>query len=371
MAKAKSKTRVYLGFGAIYQRMTKEGNVRWYLDYWDAKGKRVQKVAANAITREEATLALRNAVILEHHKELGIKTDPQRVSFSDFSKIYLDNYAKVNKRSWKDDQYRLNANMIPYFSGLDLLDITSLKVEQFKASRLESGVSRSTVNRELTILKKMFNLAVDWDYAFVNPIAKVKLFSEKDTMKERILASEEEAKLLLECPAYLKPIIVIALHTGMRRGEILNLEWNQVDWGRRIILVKHTKNGKDRAIPMNELVFQTLLSLKNKDGQTQFVFPNPMTGKPYTEVKKSFGLACKAVGISGLRFHDLRHSFATRLLEAGVDLVTVRDLLGHFSVKVTQRYTHSGSVQKLNAVELLSAKTDLEAKESLHSCYTN
>ena len=106
-------------------------------------------------------------------------------------------------------------------------------------------------------------------------------------------------------------------------------------------------------------------------GKTGLVFPNPATGKPYTDVKKSFKLACRSAGVEGLRFHDLRHAFASRLVEAGVDIVTVRDLLGHFSIKVTQRYTHPGKSQKFAAVELLTQETAQNAENLLRPCYTN
>lgn len=106
-------------------------------------------------------------------------------------------------------------------------------------------------------------------------------------------------------------------------------------------------------------------------GKTGLVFPNPATGKPYIDVKKSFKLACGKAGIEDLRFHDLRHTFASRLVEAGVDIVTIRDLLGHFSVKMTQRYTHPGKSQKVAAVELLAEKSVPNGGNPLHPCYTN
>jgi excisionase family DNA binding protein len=371
MATAKSKSRFNVGFGAIYQRKRKNGSVRWYLDYWDAKGKRIQRVAAHASSREEALVALKSAVLDVHYRECGIPSPPQKLSFSDFSRMYLENYAKVNKRSWKDDSYRLEARMKPYFGSYQLEEITPLMVEKYRAQRLKEGVTRSTVNRETTILKKMFNLAIDWNLAAQNPVLKVKLFSEKDTQKERILTCEEEVALLAESPAFLRPILEVALNTGMRRGEILNLTWEQVDLSKKLIVVRQTKSGKDRAIPINDSLYGILRALKALDGRQELVFPNPMTGKPYTEVKKSFKLACKRAGIAGLRFHDLRHTFASRLIEAGADIVTVRDLLGHFSVKMTQRYTHPGRSQRVDAVGLLDRKRAQNGGNLLHPCYTN
>ncbi len=371
MAKAKTLTRLNLGIGYVYPRETRSGIIRWYLDYRDAKGKRVLRVAAHAISREEAALELKAAVLVEHERACGISGSTQRIKFSELSQMYLNSYAKMNKRSWRDDQYRLDASMVPYFGKLELQDITPLDIEKYRARRLEEKVSRSTVNRETTILKKMFNLAIDWNLAEQNPVLKVKLFSEKDTMKERILTDEEEVRLIAECPAYLKPIVITALNTGMRRGEILNLEWVQVNLDSRTIRVRHTKSGKDRQIPINETLFSALSWLRSHDRIVTWVFPNPTTGKPFTEVKKSFKGACRRAGIADLRFHDLRHTVATRLDIAGVDIITLRDLLGHSSVRVTQRYTHPGQSQKVKAVGLLDRKKAQEPENLLHSCYTN
>jgi integrase len=191
-----------------------------------------------------------------------------------------------------------------------------------------------------------------------NPANRVKLFSEKDNLQERLLTTEEEQKLLDACPRYLRPIVLTALHTGMRKGEILNLRWDQVDFDNREIKVENTKSGKPRSIPINDLLCATLRNEKRQTGNSPFVFPNPKTKKPYVDVKKSFAEAVKDAKIPSLRFHDTRHTFASRLVAAGVDLITVKELLGHHSVRVTERYTHTNAEQKRNAVEgLASGKT--------------
>ena len=374
LSKGKSKARHNFSYGAIYKRRYKSGKIRWYLDYYDSTGKRIQRVAAHAETKEEAVIALKNAVLQEHSAGYGVKERKQRVKFAEFSNIYLENYAKVNKKSWRGDKYRIEAHMKPFFINFELQDINPLLIEKYKAERLKTGVTKSTVNREITIMKKMFNLAIDWDFTDNNPILKVKLFSEKDTMKERILTEEEEVKLLAESPDYLKPILVVALNTGMRRGEIFNLKWSQVDLDKRNIIVEQTKSGKNRIIPINDYLYQELLKVKNQNEKSEYVFPNQETGKPFTEVKKSFKNACRKAGINDLRFHDLRHTFATRLIQSGVDIITVKDLLGHFSVRITQRYTHSNQNQKKKAVEILAKKSLRRVENSenlLHMRYIN
>lgn len=269
--------------------------------------------------------------------------------------MYIENYAKVNKRSWKQDVYCLGI-LGKFFGSSCLREINSFKIERFKAVRLNERISKSRVNRYLALLKKMFNLAIDWGYLEENSMRKVKLFSEQENVKERILSLNEEARLLHTCSKHLKPIILTALNTGMRRGEILNLRWNQIDFSKRIIRIEKTKSGKIRFIPINEVVLCELSGLKRKTCNSDYVFLFPKTGQPIKDVKTAFNSAKRRAGVKGIRFHDLRYTFASRLIERGADIVTVQNLLGHQSLSTTQRYTHSSSMQKRRAIESLSHK---------------
>jgi len=149
-------------------------------------------------------------------------------------------------------------------------------------------------------------------------------------------------------------LIIAALNTGMRKTELLNLKWNQVDLRGRLINVIKTKSGKNREVPINDDLLAVLQALGKKDGR-DYVFLGP-GGKPMKSIRKSFAGACRKAGIKELRFHDLRHTFGTRLIQNGTDIVTVQHLLGHHSVTVTQRYTHTNLSEKRQAVERLAAK---------------
>ena len=356
MAKAKTKTRLSFGNGAIYQRKTKDGRIRWYLDYRDEAGKRVQRLAMNALTPEEAALALRIEISRAFARAQGVK-EQKRILFNDFALIYLESYAKPNKKSWVCDDYCLEAHLKPYFGKLDLREITPLDIETYRAKRLSAGVKKSTTNREMALLKKMFHLAVDWGYCAENPVVKVKLFPERDNLKERVLSAEEETRLLAHCPPHLAPIVVFALNTGMRRGEILGLRWDQVDPSGKSIRVTRTKSGRDRSVPLNEAAAEVIKAQRQKS-RGSYVFPSMKGGEYMKSVAHSFARACRLAGITGLRFHDLRHTFATRLIRQGADIITVQALLGHHSVTVTQRYTHTGADEKRRAVDALSRKPE-------------
>ena len=264
---------------------------------------------------------------------------------------------KVTRRNFKPDVYRLQI-LCGYFKNVDLRTITPLEIERFRASRLRRGNTRSTVNRYLQLMGKMFNLAIEEGYLEENPARKVKSFSEKNNLKERILTEEEEEKLMENCSDYLKSIITVALNTGMRKAEILNLQWKQIDFKARRIKVEKTKSGKVRFIPINDVLFYELNRLKGENSQSPFVFINPRTERPYLDMKTGFKGALRRAGIEGLRFHDLRHTFASRLVEKGIDIETVRDLLGHHSILITQRYIHSNDERKRAAVELLNGKIE-------------
>ena len=151
----------------------------------------------------------------------------------------------------------------------------------------------------------------------------------------------------------MRSILTVALNTGMRRGEILNLRWDHVDFDNRLIKVEKTKSGCIRYIPINAELLKTFKNLRVNDNKSESVFVNPETGKPFKDVKRAFKGACRRAGISGFRLHDCRHTFGSRLVEKGVDLITVKELLGHSTVKVTERYTHSSKDSKKRAVETL------------------
>jgi len=350
----KNSKRWCYGFGTVYIRKTKGGKTRFCIDYCGRDGSRRREVVKAAQTRAEALIVLQQR-ITEVFDASHSPTRAKNAGFKEFSKLYLEDYSKLNKRSWKCDEYALEAHLIPYFGGSRLCEITPLEIERYRAERLKAGVRKSTTNREMALLKKMFNLAVDWRYVRENPVRKVKMFSERENRKERVLRADEESRLLAVCADHLRQIVVTALNTGMRRGEILNLRWERVELGQRLIHVVKTKSGKDRVIPVNDVLFDVLG--EKRAGRTgDYVFENPETGKPFRSVRHSFENACRRAGISGLRFHDLRHTFASRMVERGCDIETLRDLLGHHSVTVTQRYVHTDLDRKKAAVGLLGAK---------------
>ena len=256
----------------------------------------------------------------------------------------LDRYAaeeipkKANQRAYRG----YLKNLRPFFVELILADTTPKLIVAYRKKRYDTGVKPATINRELSLLKHAFNLAMrEWEWCTRNPVASIS-FDKENNKRDRWLRKEEEAKLLPACPPWLREIVVLALHTGMRMGEIRSLEWAEVDLFRKTVTVKHSKNGEQRTIPQNETVFALLKAkMKGRSLKTHLVFhTGNHTMIDDHHLRRAFRAALKKAEIKGFTFHDLRHTFATRLVQAGIDLYRVKELLGHKSIITTQRYAH-------------------------------
>jgi len=234
-------------------------------------------------------------------------------------------------------------------------------IEEFKVQRMKSitryGRTRkpASVNRELAILSGIFRMAVDYDEITENPCRKVDSLPENN-QRTRHLSFEEEDRLFakLTVRQHLRPLVTVALYAGPRRGELLKLRWANVDFGLNLINFTETKTNKNRAVPMEPIVREALLELSQQVGDAEYVFTNPDTGTRYTDVKKSFSTACREAGITNFTFHDLRHTFGARLADAGVDVVKIKELMGHASIVTTMRYIHATDQGKRGAIVVLS-----------------
>ena len=203
----------------------------------------------------------------------------------------------------------------------------------------------------------MFRLAIDWDlYLGLNPVRRVKFFPEPNVAR-RTLNLDEEERLIRNAAPFLQDLIRFDLNTGLRTSELFSLRWFNVDVEEGVLNVFSPKTQKSRAIPINAEA-RKILEAWALNRKNEFVFYNHDTGRPFVDLKSGFALACKKAGISGVTWHKLRHTFASRLLNRGVDIVTVQQLLGHSTVIVTMRYTHTNLDTKRAAVEKLAGHRD-------------
>jgi len=343
----------YKGLGVVYVREGKWGQ-RWLIDYRDHRGKRVRQVVRHAQGREEAVAALLEKLSNEQAGRSNIR---KKITLAALVEKYLTVHSRPNNRSWRDDQYRLNIFSTFIGPSRRVEDIAPLDIEEFKAAKLQEGLRKSTINRYLAVTKSMFYFAAENGlHSDKNPVkSKGMMFSEKDNFRQRILSETEEEKLLNAAPNFLKSILVCALNTGMRRSEILNLKWSQVDLEAREIRLdgEGTKSGKGRTIDINSLLFAELGGLRQAGWPGPYVFQDSKGRVLFGRLRKAFRTACQAAGVAGLRLHDCRHSFASKLIRLGVDVIRVRDILGHSDLRMTERYTHSFKEDRKKAVELL------------------
>ena len=330
---------------AIYKR----GRI-WWIDFYDQRRNRVQESSQSSNRREaEKLLSLRQADVMRGNYQL-----PCKITLDEFGRKYLE-YAKANKRSWERDVPMLS-HFKGFFGNRLLSEIAPADMEGYKNYRC-TLVKKSTVNRELTLMKRLFNLASVWDlFNGKNPVCRVRFFHE-DNIRLRTLSLDEETRLLFHAAPYLQDLIRFALHTGMRIGEIFSLCWNDVDLAQGIISVRAQKTGNTRKVPIND-VTRRILDFQFLGRRSEFVFYNPDTGKPFCDLKGGFKQACKKAGISDVTWHTLRHTFASRLVGRGVDIVTVQELLGHSTVTMTMRYAHTNLQAKQAAVKALAPCSD-------------
>jgi site-specific recombinase XerD len=331
----------------IYQR-----GDDWGIDWYDGSKRRRQLVGPSK-GEAKALLAVKRAERLRGRREIIPKVDAP--AFDQYVEGPYAEYARTNKRGFYNEQYRLK-QLTRYFGKINISDLRRSHAERFK-SELSHRRAPGTVNRLLGNLKHILSMAVDDELITTNPFVRVKLLHVPER-HERILTKEEEERLLAACSQVHTPLlrtgVVISLNTGMRKGEIYGLRWEQVNLADRSIHVRNGKTrGSARRIPMNEAV-QELLSELCKVRKGDFVFPSPRKkGERFRDPKVGFMKAVKLAKIPHIRFHDLRHTFATRLVRSGVDIVTVQHLLGHSNIMMTSRYAHSDADAKMDAVERL------------------
>jgi integrase len=268
----------------------------------------------------------------------------------------VDPYLKwaVRQKAFKDKQYVVN-QLKAKFGPTFLSAFGPIVLDGYQSDLLAVGKAPATVNRHIATLKHMMTKAEEWGWIserVLQDVRRVKKLPENNK-RLRYLSDDEADRLMDACQrssvaAELVPIVTLALHTGMRQGEILTLKWNQVDMRNGLILLSDTKSGERRELPMNDTVKAIFRTLPERlDGGKVFV--THMEGPAWRT-------ALRRAGIKDFRFHDLRHTFASRLVMRGVDLATVQSLLGHKTITMTLRYAHLSPSHRAKAVLLLDEK---------------
>lgn len=275
----------------------------------------------------------------------------------------------ASQRSYKSKKYFID-QLVEKFGNIPLRHFNTKLLEQYQTEKIQRGNKPATINRHTACIKHMFTKAVQWDMVEEFTLKKVRQVKQLEERNRRLryLLEDESKNLIDKCDQHLKPIVVMALNTGMRKSEILTLRWENIDLANKLILLADTKNNEPRQIPINMTLKTQLDKLPQRiDGG--YVFYDPRSDKPYQDIKKSFAKALKNAGIKDFHFHDLRHTFASHLVMKGVDIMTVRELLGHKTLSMTLRYSHLAPSHKTRAVNVLddASNTRMNYTKSIQS----
>ena len=352
-------------------------------------------VHAGAGNRPEAGGGARTGTGILGDAAWGKDVDAERkrskaATLSDYLNTVYGPWVKRHRKDGAATLARLTACFTKDMGGKKLPELTVWLVEKWRSARLKAGRAPSTINRDVTALKSALNRAVEWGYLDANPIAKVKPAKVDQKGVVRYLSGEEESRLrdalvaredraraerananrwrekrgyptmpeLYGCTYvdHLRPLVLLALNTGLRRGELFNLRWSHVDLDRAMLTVHGggAKSGQTRHVPLNTEAVAVLRDWQaTTEKQSGYVFPGK-DGARIDNINKAWRAVIAAAGITEFRFHDLRHTFASKLVMAGVDLNTVRELLGHGDLQMTLRYAHLAPEHKAEAVAHLS-----------------
>ncbi|UHD16320.1 tyrosine-type recombinase/integrase [Thiocapsa bogorovii] len=325
----------------LYRRSDSQ---KWWASYTDASGQRV-RCSTGTSDRQEAD-ALLAKWKLETHRQRQWGEQPKR-SFEELMVVYLNATAR-HKRSAETDKYRVIA-LRGHFSGRIMQELGPADVRGYVERRREQGVSDTTINRDLALLSAAIGYAnVELEWMLPNPVAGRKLAEPEGRV--RWITREESVALIAAAgraprAPFMADLITVALYTGCRRGELLGLDWARVDLKQNLIHLegRHTKSGKRRSVPLCETARAAILRRARfraehcPDSQWVFAYRD---GHQAKDIRGAFYSACRAANLADFTFHDLRHTCAAWLVTGGAPLAEIRDLLGHSTIMMTERYAH-------------------------------
>ena len=320
-------------------------------------GRKVQKSlgTANKQSAQKIETKIRTQINEGKYYEKPIGSNK---TFKDLMEKFMQEHApKQSKNTQVSYNTSLN-HLSPFFSETSLTAITPKMISRYQVLRRKEKAKPASINSERAVLSIAFSLAVkSLEWVEVNPVLKVGKLKENN-QRDRWLSQDEERRLLDNSPEWLKDLIIIALNTGLRQAEQLSLEWQRVDLFRKTILIKETKNGKPKTLPLNRIALNILSQRsKLKSIKNDYVFLDANGNKIIAIfLRKAFNRVTEKAGINNFRWHDLRHTFATKLAQRGVDLYKISKLLGHTDIKMTQRYSHHCPDSLRDSVEILETE---------------
>jgi integrase len=334
-----------------------KGSGIWWIHYHDGDGrKHREKVGPKGLAR--ARYMQRKTEIREGR--YFPDTRGRAVLFDELLEAYRTEKEREGKAVMDSDiGFR---RLLERFGGRRADSIATREVKEWRDELLE-GHTPATVNRHLTILRAVLRMAVRDKRIDSGALPEIEPFEENNE-RTRWLNDEEEARLMAAAPEYLRPALLVDIHTGLRRGELLNLRWDDIDFLGQSIRVRESKSGKGRNVPMDSVVIKTLVALRSarrerlrsrvvrQSEASGYVFSAPRGGF-MGNLNRHWYPTLKRASLEGLHFHDLRHTFGSRLALANVPIFTIQKLMGHRTLAMTMRYAHLSKDHLREAVERL------------------
>ena len=383
-------------------RVEASGVCNYYVRFRLADGsrKRLRLGSTSALTPAQARDMARDALAsaAQGSDPTEARKDARGHTLRSFLKQEYRPWALTNRKSGAKTSQRLESSF-KEFLDTRLSDLHPLLIERWRSKKLKKGRTAATTNRDLAHLRAALNRAVEWGILETNPIAKVKLHKEDTHARVRFLDDKERARLMAALDAHeeeiraergrgndwrrdrryallpdlravtfadhLRPMVMLSLHLGLRRGELFDLEWTDIDFEQKTLTVRGgvAKSGRTRRLPMNAVAMRTLADWKTQTTGQGLVFAN-VQGRRFNNVHKGWRALMKSANIVAFRWHDMRHDFASRLVQSGCDLNTVRELLGHSDLKMTLRYSHLSPKVKADAVARLEEHENVVSLEA-------
>jgi integrase len=372
-------------------RVQPSGMMTYYVEY--ARGKRVV-IGPTTLTSLDQARANAKTILADVYQgkdPAAARAKAASYTFEQFIDGVYAPWASANIRTAAATVARLKASFVD-FKGHKLTDLSPWQIEQWRVKRIKSGIKASTANRELDDLKSALGKGVAWGILERNPSASVKRYKVDSNAISRFLSDGEETRLRFALDKrderlraerrsangwraergypllpdlsehafadHLRPMVLLSLNTGLRQGELFSLSWKDIGFANANLTVQghKAKSGKTRHVPLNAEALQILAAwrqeAKSGDG---LVFPS-CDGQEFDNVSKAWAGVLSNADITAFRWHDIRHTFASRLVMLGVDLNTVRELLGHADYKMTLRYAHLAPEHKAAAVAKLTTR---------------
>ena len=296
-------------------------------------------------------------------ESLEFKVEKKKIpTFKEFSEKWFEVYVKNNNKPSEilNKKIILKAHLVPFFEKSYLSEIKNFNIEEYKSLKIKKGLKNKTINNHLAVLSKCFSIAKEWEVIDKIPVIK---HLKVPPQKFDYLTVEESKTILNLANGWLKELILLALRTGLRFGELVALDWSDVNFEQKMLTVRRasvkgimgsTKSNKIRYIPIAQDLFKTLNKRKKNKG---FIFSNP-DYRPFSHQKcyKALKALCRRNGFRKFTWHTLRHSFASHLAQNGISIQAIQKLLGHSDIVTTMRYAHLSPSTLQGAIDTLNDK---------------